>query len=129
MKFGLVGATGFLWDTGTVYMLRPVLGLYAAGTAGFVVAATANWILNRLWTFRHHVHESASRQWLKFMVANGLGFIVNRGMFFILISLFQLCRTWPVLAIIAGTIAGLGFNYKLSKRFVFHSESAKRSNI
>ncbi len=63
LRFGVVGALGFCWDTATVYALRHAVGLYAAGTAGFIVAATANWALNRAWTFRHRAHEPAHTQW------------------------------------------------------------------
>jgi len=119
LRFGLVGALGFCWDTGTVYGLRAAIGLYGAGAAGFLVAATANWLLNRVWTFRHKTHEPAPRQWTKFILANSCGFIVNRGTFFILISVNGLCKAQPVIPIVAGTIMGLGLNYFLSKRFVF----------
>jgi putative flippase GtrA len=119
IRFGLVGALGFCFDTATVYGLRHVAGLYVAGAAGFVVAASANWFLNRLWTFRHKIHGPAHRQWAKFLVANLLGFILNRGTFFTLISISRLCYQQPVLGIIAGSLAGLTVNYFLSKRFVF----------
>jgi len=119
IRFGIVGTLGFCWDTGTVYSLRGPVGLYVAGTAGFLVAATANWGLNRIWTFRHQTHGAAHRQWAKFMLANLLGFFLNRGTFFTLITISPLCHAQPVLPIIAGSAAGLVFNYLLSKRFVF----------
>jgi putative flippase GtrA len=119
IRFGIVGTLGFCWDTATVYALRHHTSLYAAGTAGFLVAASANWLLNRLWTFRHQTHEPFHRQWAKFLAANLLGFCLNRGTFFILISVSRLCHNAPVLAIIAGSFAGLTVNYFLSKRFVF----------
>jgi putative flippase GtrA len=83
------------------------------------VAGTANWAVNRLWTFRHLGHESAHQQLMRFLAVNSIGFIFNRGTFFILISTSLRCRDQPVLAIIAGSAAGLCFNYFLSKRFVF----------
>ncbi len=119
LRFGAVGVGGLVWDTATVYALRGLIGLYAAGAAGFIVAATLNWIFNRLWTFRGGAHAPPGAQWLKFMVANTIGFIVNRGLFYILITHSPLCYRVPVLAIIGGSIAGLGFNYFLSKTFVF----------
>jgi putative flippase GtrA len=83
------------------------------------VAATANWGMNRVWTFRDHDHIAPHLQWVKFLLANLIGFIFNRGTFFALISISVLCRSQPVLAIIAGSLAGLCFNYFLSKRLVF----------
>jgi putative flippase GtrA len=119
VRFGVVGVLGFCWDTATVYTMRPFVGIYGAGVAGFLVAATANWGLNRLWTFRGRAHEAAHQQWLKFIGANAIGFIVNRGLFFTLVSVSRLCFEQPILAIAAGATAGLTFNYFLSKRFVF----------
>jgi putative flippase GtrA len=126
IRFGIVGTLGFCWDTGTVYALRPFTNLYVAGTCGFLVAATANWAVNRLWTYRHHQHAPPHVQWAKFMTANTIGFVFNRGVYFTLISKHfsiatktDIFYTQPVLAIAAGSISGLCFNYFLSKRFVF----------
>jgi putative flippase GtrA len=119
IRFGMVGAFGFCWDTATVYTLRSFAGLYIAGTCGFIVAASVNWAMNRLWTYRHHNHDAAHKQWMRFILANFIGFTVNRGCFFILISFYVTFKSHPVLAIIAGSILGILFNYLLSKRFVF----------
>lgn len=119
LRFGIVGTIGFCWDTSTVYLLRHSVGLYVAGTAGFIVAATSNWALNRFWTFQHRTHDAMHRQWLRFLITNLIGFAVNRGLFFTLVSINPLCRNQPVIPIILGSIAGLGFNYVLSRKFVF----------
>lgn len=119
IRFGFVGVLGFVWDTGTVYALRPFINLYLAGTCGFFVAATLNWLCHRFWTFRSVQHASVHVQWTKFLVANALGFVFNRGIFFLLIALSPLVAAHPVIGITAGMTVALGFNYVLSKRFVF----------
>lgn len=119
IRFSAVGVLGFVWDTGTVYALRPFTNLYIAGTCGFFVAATLNWLCNRLWTFRSVQHAPAHVQWSKFLATNALGFVFNRGTFFLLVAFVPLVAAHPVLGIAAGAIIGLGFNYTLSKRFVF----------
>jgi putative flippase GtrA len=126
IRFGIVGTLGFCWDTATVYTLRPFVNLYLAGTCGFFGAATANWAANRVWTYRHQEHGAAHVQWAKFLTANAIGFVFNRGVYFTLISKYfssamktDIFYAQPVLAIAAGSIAGLCFNYTLSKRFVF----------
>jgi putative flippase GtrA len=120
VRFGIVGFFGLFWDTGTVYALRGFTGIYIAGTCGFLVAGTANWAFNRLWTFRGLDHAAAHRQLIAFLLANFIGFIVNRGIFFTLVTISLLCRNQPVIAIIAGTAGGLVFNYFLSKKYVFN---------
>ena len=119
IRFGIVGTLGFVWDTATVYAVKGFAGLYVAGACGFVVAATINWAINRFWTFRHLDHSAAHRQLLQFLAVNSIGFIFNRGTFFTLVAISLRCREYPVLAIFAGSLAGLIFNYFLSKKFVF----------
>lgn len=119
VRFAVVGTLGFVWDTGTVYALRAHTGLYVAGCAGFVVAASVNWAINRAWTFRGRAHGAAHLQWLRFMAANLVGFVVNRGVFFILVAASAAVRAQPVWGIMAGSLAGLCFNYFLSKKLVF----------
>jgi putative flippase GtrA len=117
--FGSVGAVGFLFDTATVYALRRPLGLYGAGVIAYVVAATVNWLLNRLWTFRGGNHDRAHRQWARFLVVNLLGFVLNRGTYALLVTFVALCAAQPVYAVAAGAIAGMFLNFTLSRTFVF----------
>jgi putative flippase GtrA len=119
IRFGIVGSMGFCWDTATVYALKGAAGLYIAGLCGFLVAGTANWVVNRLWTYRHLDHAAAHHQLMRFLAVNSVGFVFNRGTFFTLVALSLRCREHPVLAIIAGSAAGLLFNYFLSKKYVF----------
>lgn len=119
IRFGIVGSLGFVVDTATVYSLRGWLGLYVSATISFLVAASFNWLLNRLWSFRGRAHDAAHIQWLRFLLANLVGFILNRGTFFILIAASPFIYANPVIAVAAGSLAGLGVNFILSKRFVF----------
>jgi putative flippase GtrA len=119
LRFGVVGAIGFLIDTATVYAVRGTLGLYGAGLAGYVVAATGNWMFNRLWTFRGEGSGSAHRQWALFMLANLGGFVLNRGTYALLVTFVAAAARQPVIAIAAGAIAGLLVNFMLSRRVVF----------
>jgi putative flippase GtrA len=117
LRFGVVGTVGFFIDTSTVYSLRSTIGLYAAGIAGYLTAATGNWVLNRIWTFRDSPDSGpAWRQWLLFLAANFVGFVLNRGTYVVLIAFSLLCDTYPVLAIAAGSIAGMFVNFALSRR-------------
>jgi putative flippase GtrA len=119
LRFGMVGAIGFCFDTGTVYALSPWIGLYLAGFASYFVAATVNWVLNRIWTFRHRVHAAAHLQWARFLAVNLIGFVLNRGAYAILIATTLTAREYPVLAVAAGAFSGLALNFFLSRRIVF----------
>jgi hypothetical protein len=119
LRFGTVGAGGFVVDTAVVYGLRGAVGLYLAGLASYVAAASFNWLLNRLWTFRGAGGGSALRQWARFMVANLAGFALNRGTFWAMVGFVPLAVEWPVLAVLAGTAAGMFVNFGLSRLVVF----------
>lgn len=119
LRFGTVGTFGFLIDTATVYASRGALGLYGAGVLAFFVAASANWALNRVWTFRGLGTAAPHRQWAMFLAANSVGFVLNRGAYFILVTVSTLCAANPVLAVGAGSITGMFANFTLSRRIVF----------
>jgi putative flippase GtrA len=119
LRFGTVGGVGFLVDTATVYGLRHILGLYGAGLVAYVIAATGNWVLNRIWTFRGHGSGPAHRQWVMFMLTNLVGFVLNRGTYLLLVTLVAAAARQPVIATAAGAIAGMFANFSLSRRLVF----------
>ncbi|HBK07080.1 MAG TPA: GtrA family protein [Acetobacteraceae bacterium] len=119
LRFGMVGVVGFIIDTATVYALRHPLGLYGAGAAAYIVAATGNWLLNRLWTFRGQGNGSAHRQWAMFMLTNLVGFVLNRGTYALLVTFVAAAADQPVIATAAGAVAGMFVNFSLSRRVVF----------
>ncbi|MCP1241985.1 GtrA family protein [Acetobacter lambici] len=123
LKFCVVGSLGFLWDASSVYALRPIIGLTAATLAAYFIAATFNWLLNSLWTFRgvgHHSHPVL--QWLRFLSANSLGFFLNRGTVYTLFYVFPLCIQHPILALACGSFAGLIANFNLCQKIVFREK-------
>ncbi len=119
VRFGTVGVAGFVIDTGIVYGLRHQLGLYGAGAVAYIGAATGNWLLNRLWTFRGQGTGPAHRQWAMFMLANLVGFVLNRGTYAILVTFVAAAADQPVIATAAGAVAGMFVNFSLSRRLVF----------
>jgi putative flippase GtrA len=119
MKFGVVGVIGFLIDTAVVYGLRASLGLYGAGAVSYVVAATGNWALNRVWTFRGQGRHKAHHQWALFLATNLLGFALNRGTYAALVTFVALCYAQPVYAVGAGAVAGMFLNFGMARSVVF----------
>lgn len=119
LRFGVVGTIGFVIDASTVYALRGLLGLIGAGMVSYFVAASANWAMNRAWTFRGKGSGPAHRQWLLFLIANLLGLALNRGTYAALVLEIPLCAGQPVLAVAAGSVAGMFANFILSRRLVF----------
>ena len=56
IKFGIVGASGMVVHFAVLYLLRDMVHInqFIANTIGFITAATTNYFLNRIWTFRSH---------------------------------------------------------------------------
>jgi putative flippase GtrA len=119
IRFCCVGVTGLAIDIATVYALRAALGLIGAGMVAYVIAATGTWAMNRHWTFRGQNSGPAHYQWLRFLLANLLGFVLNRGTYTMLILTLPVAAAQPVIAIAAGSLAGLFVNFSLSRRVVF----------
>jgi len=119
LKFGTVGTVGFLVDTASVYALRHSLGLYGAGMAAYVVAATVTWLFNRVWTFRGLGSGPVHHQWARFLVVNLGGLVLNRGTYALLVTFVPLCAEQPVFATAAGAVAGMFVNFSLNRTVVF----------
>ena len=80
IKFGIVGASGMVVHFGVLYLFKEVVGInpFLANTIGFVTAATTNYILNRIWTFRSQEKQVAV-EYLKFILVSVIGLGVNNG--------------------------------------------------
>jgi len=118
IRFGLVGAVGFLVDAGALYAyLRLEPGHFYSGRAvSYVAAASVNWLLNANFTFGR---VGGFGQWGRFLLFNLGGGAVNYGLYAALIATVPLAAQRPVLAVAAGAIAGFGVNFLVSRKFVF----------
>ena len=80
IKFGVVGASGMVVDFGVLYLMRDVVGLpdLWANTISFTAAATSNYFLNRIWTFRSH-EKQVGVEYAKFLLVSVIGPGINSG--------------------------------------------------
>lgn len=121
LSFGIVGTVGFLVDVGVLTLLLATsgLGFYWGRLLSFLAAATVTWALNRRFTFSGAAKSGAVGQWARFVLVNSGGGLVNYATYAALIAASAFIREWPVLAVAAGSIAGLLINFTLSKWLVF----------
>jgi putative flippase GtrA len=119
LQFAVIGAFGFLWDNAVVYATAPLIGPYYAATLSFFIVGCINWVANRSWTYRHLNHAAMHRQLTMFLIANAVGFVLNRGTYAALIATQPLFRHHLFLALAAGTGTGMFVNFFLSRRMVF----------
>lgn len=78
IKFCAVGFSGMAVDFGTTWLLKEKakINRYVANTCGFVLAATSNYILNRIWTFESRNREIAT-EYLTFFIISLMGLAIN----------------------------------------------------
>lgn len=123
LRFAIVGAGGFVIDESVLAAMHYGAGLdrYSARAISILCAMTFTWWGNRNLTFREHAAMGNARfpEWLRFMLANAVGALVNYGVYSALVSFAPPPANNPLLATAMGVAVGLGFNFTLSKRFVF----------
>lgn len=92
IKFGVVGASGMVVHGGVLYLLKELAGInpFVANTIGFITAATTNYFLNRIWTFRSK-EKQVGVEYLKFILVSVVGLGVNNGTMWLL---GKLLPTW-----------------------------------
>jgi putative flippase GtrA len=122
--FSLVGVIGFIVDAGVLQLL--VLGLawdrYSGRLISFLFAATATWLLNRRYTFRGPRKHSLGVEWARYILAMSGGFACNFTAYSALVYFFNVDRQWLILAVAAGSVAGLGVNYTASHYWVYRHQ-------
>ena len=127
LRFGLVGGCGFIVDETILTILHYAIGVdrYSARALSIFCAASFTWWGNRNLTFAEHAVTGGplalAREWLKFMLANAVGAMVNYATYTLFVSFAPAPFDNPLLATVFGVGAGLSFNFTLSKRFVFNA--------
>ncbi|TSC66084.1 MAG: GtrA family protein [Candidatus Berkelbacteria bacterium Gr01-1014_85] len=83
-KYSLVGASGFVIDFTLLNLFIWFrLPIYAAATISLIIAASSNWYLNRIFTFKAVNSKSMSRQWVEFLIVSSGGLLINFIIFYI----------------------------------------------
>ena len=81
-KFGAVGGVAFIIDNGLTYYLMhgPMTDSEAkARFVGASVATVFSWLANRFWTFRHRRQDNVLREFVMFILINGIGIGISTG--------------------------------------------------
>jgi putative flippase GtrA len=124
MRFGFVGACGYVVDTGALALGTDWGHLsFEAGRAFSIFCAMCfTWAGNRYLTFperRARTLSGAFQEWLRFVGANLLGAVVNYAVSVLLLRYGPFPLNYKYVAQAMGVLAGLVFNFTLSRAFVF----------
>jgi len=91
IKFGVVGFSGLFIDFGFTYLCKEVLKIqkYVANAIGFTIAASSNYFLNRIWTFRS-INPEIAVEYTEFLLISLLGLALNTLILNFIINKFKL---------------------------------------
>jgi putative flippase GtrA len=118
LLFAAIGAAAFVFDA---TMLKIFMGLSLGPALGRVLSLFLSmnftFVVNRKVTFAKYRGRPLAQQWALYMAANSLGAGINYLVYLVLIA--SLLAGRPFLAVAAGSIAGLAFNFTASRLTAF----------
>ena len=74
LKFSIVGFFGMIIDFSTTFLCKEILKInkLVANGIGFTIAATSNYIFNRIWTFQSH-NPQIGMEYTRFLIVAAIG--------------------------------------------------------
>ena len=118
IRFGIVGASGMVVDFGVTWLCKEKLrwNKYISNSLGFTLAATNNYIWNRLWTFESQ-SEAVAREYVSFFVIALLGLGLNNLIIYLLHDRWQFnFYLSKLIAIGVVTLWNFSMNYVITFR-------------
>ncbi len=87
IKFLVVGLTGVFVDFGFTYLFKEKAHVqkYLANAIGFTIAATSNYVLNRVWTFQS-VNPQILMEYSEFLLIAIIGLGLNTLILWLIVS-------------------------------------------
>jgi putative flippase GtrA len=125
IRFGAVGAAGYLVNFAALFAGTRYLGLgkYVGGAFSIFVAMGFTWAGNRYFTFAERRARGSlravGREYLAFVGANLVGAVVNYLVYAALLRFAGPPFDDKYVAQLSGVLAGLLFNFVLSRQLVF----------
>lgn len=119
LKFGVVGCTGTAIDFGLTWLCKEVFHIkkFLANAIGFVVAATNNYILNRVWTWESNSSQIGT-EYLMFFSVSVVGLGINT---LILYLLHEKAKMNFYAAKVGATLVVMLWNFLANNYFTFAS--------
>ena len=122
VKFGIVGASGFLVNFVLFTLLQRVVPdhtgagqYYAIYSVAFLAGGVSNYFLNRIWTFRSTGH--AGKEGAQFLSVSVLALLVGLGVSALVSPTFgRGHKTWFL-----ATLSGIVVNFFVNKYWTFRS--------
>ncbi len=128
IRFGMVGAAGYVVDAAMLALATGQLGMdpYRSRALSIAVAMTATWLGNRYFTFAARRARGSvaavAEEALKFAGSNLVGAAMNYGVYAALVAWAAAPWNNLFVAQVIGVLAGMVFNFSLSKTLVFRNK-------
>lgn len=123
IKFCFVGASGTVVDWVFYFAFTRWLGLFylTAKALSFILAASNNYIWNRIWTFRSQ-EKKIAQQFLKFFVVSTVGLGLNTFIMYIVVDRVRWSDLW---GLIVATALVMFWNFFANKIWTFRGDTDK----
>ena len=91
MKFGAVGISGLFVDFGITFLCKEIIKIpkYISNAIGFTMAASTNYLLNRIWTFQSQ-DPGIALEFSRFFIVSLIGLGINTLILWLLVSKFKM---------------------------------------
>lgn len=123
-KYSIVGLIGTIIDIVLLAFLVESLrfSLSWAVTISFIIAASHNFILNKIWTFKDK-SKKYRRQYLKFITVSIFGFLITISLMYVLVRFLTI---WYITSKIITSIVVMTFNFLGNKLWTFRRENTPK---
>lgn len=90
-KFAAVGFSGLLVDYAFTYLFKEIFKVqkYVANSIGFTIAASSNYVFNRIWTFESGNKEIIT-EYSSFLIISLIGLGLNNLILWLIVSRFKI---------------------------------------
>ncbi|MFC0400933.1 GtrA family protein [Paraburkholderia rhizosphaerae] len=120
LRFVIVGTAGFVVDASVLYVaLHFGAGYYIGRVLSFLAAVWTTWQLNRRFTFTPSDNDSPLREGGRYLLAMCGGGVVNYAAYCAVIAVLPKHALLPLVAVGAGSVAGLSFNFLVARHWVY----------
>ena len=118
VKFIIVGFIGVFVDFGFTYVFKEFIKVqkFISNAIGFTLAATSNYFLNRMWTFRSHNPEMMV-EFGNFFLISMIGLVINTLILYLIVTKFKI--NFYISKLFAIGVVTL-WNFAANSYFTFH---------
>ncbi len=90
LKFGIVGFAGLFVDYGFTYLCKEILKIqkFISNSIGFTLAASSNYVLNRIWTFKS-TNPDIAVEYSEFLIISLIGLALNNFILWMILRKFK----------------------------------------